>query len=119
MADVTGWTVGVFRQLQHWVAPDARAMNHEFGVTYYAVCGSPCLHVPELRRIWGCWPHCAICAERVWDTATWDAAHCRPMSPTFAVHDPNSHCATHCSSRTSPTLAVGTPCGLAWNASPW
>ncbi|MGQ0838894.1 hypothetical protein [Actinokineospora sp.] len=60
-----GWMAGVFRQLRHWVEPDARSTSHQFGVTYYAVCGSPCLHAPDVRRIWARWPNCADCAASV------------------------------------------------------
>lgn len=95
MADVgRNWQVGVFRQLRHWVAEDARTATHHCGVTYYAVCGSPCLYVPELRRIWGSWPHCAVCVARVWDIAGWGrgvlqdhVAHIRGYRPEFALCD--------------------------------
>lgn len=60
-ATPSGWMPGVFRELRHWVAPDARSMTHEFGVTFYAACHSPCLHIPEASRIWLSWPTCVDC----------------------------------------------------------
>lgn len=53
---------GVFRELRHWVDPDGLRMDHQIGVTYYALCRSPCLFVPEARRIWLTWPTCPDCA---------------------------------------------------------
>lgn len=58
----SGWMPGVFRELRHWVAPDAYRMPHEIGVSHYALCGSPCLSCPGTRHVWSPWPPCADCA---------------------------------------------------------
>ncbi|MGH3860852.1 hypothetical protein [Actinokineospora sp.] len=95
MATVTsGWAAGVFRQLRHWATDGARTFIHDHGVTFYAVCGSPCLDAPEVRRIWWDWPSCAICAARLYDVPAWghgvlqtDVAHAHGPRPGLAMCD--------------------------------
>lgn len=66
-----GWMPGVFRQRKHWVSVLTRNFEHEYGTTYYAECGAPCLDAIDLKRLWWNWDTCAICAATTHPGVEW------------------------------------------------
>ncbi|MGX7825606.1 hypothetical protein ACTG9Q_10990 [Actinokineospora sp. 24-640] len=66
-----GWMAGVFRQRKHWVSDITRNFQHEYGITYYANCGAPCLDAADLRRLWWNWEACAICVASLMEDIEW------------------------------------------------